>query len=151
MQKKLYRSSKDKMLGGVAGGLAEYFDIDPTLVRILFAITLFMGGTGIIIYIILWIVVPEFPYGIKEPVKPGEPIERNFNPFGDPEYSRRQQEKKDKRTMFFGILLVIIGMLFLADNFFPRIDFEDFFPLLLIGIGTALLINVKKDKTAEGQ
>jgi phage shock protein C len=59
--KKLTRSTNDRMLAGVAGGLAEYFDVDPTLVRVLFALgTLFTGvGLGVIIYIILWIVMPE--------------------------------------------------------------------------------------------
>jgi len=58
MNKKLYRSRKDKMIGGVAGGLGEYFDIDSTLVRIIFVVSLFLGGTGVLAYIILWIVIP---------------------------------------------------------------------------------------------
>ena len=65
--KKLYRSRKDKMLGGVAGGLAEYFDIDPTIVRIIFVVTLFIGGGGFLAYIIMWIVVPEEPFVIVTP------------------------------------------------------------------------------------
>jgi phage shock protein C len=60
-QKRLYRTRIDKMIGGVAGGLAIYFDIDPTIVRVLFVITIFIGGGGILAYIILWIVVPEDP------------------------------------------------------------------------------------------
>ena len=48
MAKKLYRSSTDKMIGGVAGGLAEYFDIDSTLIRVLFIVIVFLGGGGII-------------------------------------------------------------------------------------------------------
>jgi len=48
MAKKLYRSTTDKMLGGIAGGLAEYFDIDSTLIRVLFILTVFLGGGGII-------------------------------------------------------------------------------------------------------
>ncbi|MCZ6703459.1 MAG: PspC domain-containing protein [Ignavibacteria bacterium] len=59
--KRLYRSRIDRMIGGVAGGLANYFDIDPTIVRVLFVITIFIGGGGILAYIILWIVVPEDP------------------------------------------------------------------------------------------
>jgi phage shock protein C len=51
--KRLYRSRLDKMIGGVAGGLAIYFDIDPTIVRVLFVITIFIGGGGILAYIIL--------------------------------------------------------------------------------------------------
>jgi phage shock protein C len=58
--KKLMRS-EDRMIAGVAGGLANYFDIDPTLVRILFVLLTLLGGggLGILIYIVLWIIMPE--------------------------------------------------------------------------------------------
>lgn len=59
--KKLKRSADDRMLAGVAGGLAEYLDIDPVLVRILFVIIALLGGgfAGILIYVVLWIIMPE--------------------------------------------------------------------------------------------
>ena len=57
--KRLYRSRIDRMIAGVCGGLAKYFDIDPTIVRVLFVVSIFIGGGGILAYIILWIVVPE--------------------------------------------------------------------------------------------
>jgi phage shock protein PspC (stress-responsive transcriptional regulator) len=57
--KKLHRSLTDRMIGGVCGGLAEYFNIDPTLIRLLFVLGLiFVGGT-FWAYIIMWIIVPE--------------------------------------------------------------------------------------------
>jgi phage shock protein PspC (stress-responsive transcriptional regulator) len=60
--KRLYRSRDDKMISGVAGGLAEYFDMDPTLVRLIWvALTLLTSGVMILIYIIMAIVVPEAP------------------------------------------------------------------------------------------
>lgn len=55
---RLYRSRSQKMLGGVCGGLGEYFDVDPILIRLLFVVTTFISGAGILAYIILWIVVP---------------------------------------------------------------------------------------------
>lgn len=59
MEKRLVRSSLDKKLAGVCGGLARYFDIDATLVRVVFVLlTLFSGG-GLILYIILWLVMPQ--------------------------------------------------------------------------------------------
>ncbi len=58
MERKLYRSEKDKMIGGVCGGLGEYFNIDSTIVRLVFALIVLYGGSGLILYIILWIVVP---------------------------------------------------------------------------------------------
>ncbi len=59
--KKLIRSADDRMLAGVAGGLAEYLDIDPVIVRLLFVIiTLFGGGlVGILLYAVLWVIMPE--------------------------------------------------------------------------------------------
>jgi len=60
--KKLYRSRTDKKIAGVCAGIAEYFDIDPTVVRIIFVILLLPGGfPGLIPYLILWVVVPEAP------------------------------------------------------------------------------------------
>ena len=59
--KRLYRSRKERMLGGVCGGIAEYFDVDPTLVRLAWVLFTFAGGAGIVAYIIAWIIVPEAP------------------------------------------------------------------------------------------
>jgi phage shock protein C len=141
MEKKLYRSTKDKMIGGVAGGLAEYFDIDPTLARIIFVVSLFMGGTGVIAYILLWIIVPEKPVEFSIP-KPEEAAETNIHT--DDVYQKQKTENKRKRVSFAGIVLIILGMFFLADNFFPRIDFGDFLPIILIIIGIGLLVNSKQ-------
>lgn len=58
-KKKLYRSKKNRMIGGVCGGLGEYFDVDPTLIRLLWAVIFFMGGSGLLVYIIFWIILPE--------------------------------------------------------------------------------------------
>ncbi len=153
MNKKLYRSNKDKMLGGVAGGLAEYFAIDPTLVRIIFVVSLFAGGAGVLAYIILWIVVPEEPYafatpnpqpqdtvneeGGSSPVDPAQPGQYQ-------KYYQAMAEQKHKRSSIFGVVLVIIGLLFLLDNFIPRIHFGDFWPLLLVALGIGMLLNARK-------
>lgn len=60
--RRLYRSCKDKILGGVCGGIAEYLGIDPTIIRILWIIGTLAWGFGILLYIILWIIVPRNPY-----------------------------------------------------------------------------------------
>ncbi len=64
--RKLYRSRKNKVLGGVCGGLGEYFDIDPSLIRLLWVFVVLMGGSGILIYIILWVILPEEDSKVKE-------------------------------------------------------------------------------------
>jgi phage shock protein C len=60
--KKLYRSMRNKMLGGVSAGLGEYLNIDPTIVRLGFVALALMGGPGIVIYLIMWLVVPPEPF-----------------------------------------------------------------------------------------
>lgn len=62
-KKKLTRSRSDRWLAGVCGGIAEYFDVDSTLIRVLFILFGFAVGGGILIYIILWIIIPEAPEG----------------------------------------------------------------------------------------
>jgi phage shock protein PspC (stress-responsive transcriptional regulator) len=59
--KRLMRSTRDKKIGGVCAGLAEYFDLDPTLVRIVWLLAVFCAGTGLLLYIILWIALPLAP------------------------------------------------------------------------------------------
>ena len=59
--KRVYRSKKGKMLAGVCGGIAEYFEVDPVLVRLLFVLLLFMGFVGIIVYLVAWLLIPENP------------------------------------------------------------------------------------------
>lgn len=62
--KKLYRSKDDRWLGGVCGGLAKYFNVDPTVIRVLFILFALAIGGGILAYIIMWIVIPEEPDGL---------------------------------------------------------------------------------------
>ena len=59
--KKLYRSRDKRMIWGICGGLGQYFDIDPTIVRVVWVLTLFLGGWGILAYIILRFVIPLEP------------------------------------------------------------------------------------------
>ena len=63
MMKKLYRSRKDSKIAGVCGGIAEYFSIDPTIIRLLAVITIFFGGGGIVSYLIAWLIIPLEPSG----------------------------------------------------------------------------------------
>ncbi|MGX4762341.1 PspC domain-containing protein [Corynebacterium minutissimum] len=56
--KRLTRSTTDTMIGGVCGGIAETYDLDPTLVRVLFVVATLLGFSGVVLYLILWIVIP---------------------------------------------------------------------------------------------
>ena len=57
--RKLYRSRSQRMLGGVCGGLAEYFSLDATLIRVLFLVLAVFGGSGLVIYVVMWLIVPD--------------------------------------------------------------------------------------------
>ena len=62
MEKKLYKSETNKMLAGVCGGIAEYFNIDPTLVRLRSVVFCALGGSGLLAYIIAALIMPDRPY-----------------------------------------------------------------------------------------
>jgi phage shock protein C len=57
--RKLYRSQNQRMVAGVCGGLAEYFNVDATLIRVLFLVLAVFGGTGLVIYVVMWLIVPD--------------------------------------------------------------------------------------------
>jgi phage shock protein C len=59
--KRLYRSRDNRMVGGVAAGLGEFVSVDPTIIRLAFALSFFLWGGGLLIYLIMWVVVPEEP------------------------------------------------------------------------------------------
>ena len=65
LEKRLYKSSENKMIDGVCGGIAEYFDMDPTLIRLGWVLFCALGGSGIIAYIIAAIIIPRNPQYIK--------------------------------------------------------------------------------------
>jgi len=170
MHKKLYRSVREKMLGGVAAGVAEYFDIDPTIVRLIFVLSIFVGGAGIIAYIIMWIVVPQGPFvpynmntnippqnqgpvtgtdsnsttGGSSGTEPATPPKTETPPDPNPDYSQSHKMHHEKHGISFGIVLVVFGIFLLANNMIDRIHFHDIFPVVLIVLGIGLLINAIK-------
>ncbi|MGD2027498.1 MAG: PspC domain-containing protein [Anaerolineales bacterium] len=66
--RKLYRSRTDRMIGGVAGGLADYLNVDATVVRLLFVFFALAGGPGLLVYLVMLLVVPEEPMGAPDEV-----------------------------------------------------------------------------------
>ena len=81
--KRLYRSRENRMIGGVCSGLGEYFTIDPTLVRLLFILFALTGGSGLLAYLIMLLVIPEKPWESETdaPVEDDKTDQRNNNPF----------------------------------------------------------------------
>jgi phage shock protein C len=142
MNRKLYRSKKDKIIGGVCGGLGKYFDIDPVLIRILFVFLTFFHGSGLIIYLILLIIVPQEPINIDE-------IElKDFTDISGDRPSNYEQttvNRGEKVKKIFGIILLIIGSLLFLENFVKILDFEIIAPLIMILMGLYLIyVSLKK-------
>ncbi len=64
MTRRLYRNTREGMIGGVCAGLADYLNLDPTIVRLIFVLMALLGGHGILVYLILWIVIPPAPQAV---------------------------------------------------------------------------------------
>jgi phage shock protein PspC (stress-responsive transcriptional regulator) len=154
MYKKLYRSVTDKMVGGVCGGLAEYFSIDPVIVRLIFVLAVIFGGSGILAYIILWIIIPEKPF-IITPFNMGQ--SKDDSTTSDEKKSENTQfnmnivndKPQHNRSIYAGAFLILLGGIFLLDNFVPHFHFGDFWPLILIGLGFAIILNAKNKTVNE--
>ncbi|MBU4349173.1 PspC domain-containing protein [bacterium] len=153
MKNKLYRSTKNCVIGGVCGGIAEYFDIDPTLVRLLAILIFFFGGSGIIAYIIGWIIIPQNPNGntednsenkgeIEGKIKKGtdkanKKVEENLSE----ERSKGNSERN--RNIILGVIFIIAGLIFMGSTFFPWITWVAwgaFWPVIIIVVGLVIMI-----------
>ena len=133
MAKKIYRSRKDSIIGGVCGGIAEYFDIDPNLVRLLAILIVFLGGVGVIAYIIAWVIIPQNP---EQEAKMDKKSTQE-------EYVGADQEagKEDnQRYVWGGLILIFLGLFFLLRSFFPRFILINFWPVILVIVGIALML-----------
>jgi phage shock protein C len=162
MDKKLYRSRQDQIVGGVCGGIAEYFGIDATLVRLAFVLFALIEGAGVIAYIIAWIIVPERPreddrrykedvYDVdyKSEDEEGEyKAEQNSSENDETEKKSKQHSKehnKEQRKRVLGLILVALGIFFILDNWIPGFYWRRFWPVILIILGVVLIYReVKK-------
>jgi phage shock protein PspC (stress-responsive transcriptional regulator) len=141
-EKRLYRSRSDAMIGGVCGGLGSYLNVDPILFRLLFVLALIIGGSGLLVYIILWIVIPEeqTPPIQSEPKKPENMTDTNNQPeTGNAPGSTPEKTSRNDGNLWGGLILITLGGIFLIDRFVPRIDFGDLWPLILVVVGIILI------------
>lgn len=138
--RRLYRSQRGKMIGGVCGGIAEYFRIDPTLVRIAFVVLAFAGGWGIVAYIIGLVIIPENPEKVEEDVK------------------REGSEESEVRGAgtVWGVVFILAGLILLLVNYdmlpwqmwrYWYFPWKLFWPFVIIMIGVILLLSRSKGKT----
>ncbi|MDP3878699.1 MAG: PspC domain-containing protein [Dehalococcoidales bacterium] len=158
MKKRLYRSRSDRMIWGVCGGLAEYFDIDPTIVRVIAVLSIFINGLGILAYIILAIVVP---LERSEAATPEDVIGENMEEMKQAAsqlgqevrstFSRQSASAEVTRAQHrgrnvLGIVIVVIGVLFLLAslNFLWWLRWTYLWPLILIAIGVLIILNTRR-------
>lgn len=147
MRDRLFRSRRVKVLGGVAGGLAQYFNIDPIIVRILFVVFTLMHGMGLLLYIILWIVVPEEPFEIAYPIKNDEPKAEGQQAEGSSvnfDTVPPIVKKSGSGRIVAGTILIALGVIFFADRFIPTFDFRDIVPIAFVLLGGLLIWNSLK-------
>jgi len=143
-QKKLYRSCKDQILGGVGAGIAEYFDVDPTLVRLLWALS-FFAGFGIPAYIMAWIIIPLDPNckskktGADEIKDKAEQVAQDIKNAVNENYGLKQKVKHDDFRFWLGLIVVFFAVTLLFQSFFGFSLWHNFWPIILIAIGIVLI------------
>jgi len=76
--RRLYRSNANRMIAGVCGGIAEYLNVDPTLIRLGFVLLTFASGTGILLYLVMAIIVPRVPVGVSPPTAAAVPLDLSW-------------------------------------------------------------------------
>jgi phage shock protein C len=173
-KERLYRSRKEKIIGGVCGGLAEYFDVDPVIIRIIFVLLGLFKGIGLIVYFIMLIIVPFRP-STKDKFSNMESSSGNDEPevtdaeVEDAEIIDETEESENNSSTNFassnkttpparydsksilGISLVVIGAVLLLDKIFPVLTFKILVPVVLIIVGIYFLIDNKKKVSHENR
>lgn len=161
MNEHLYRSRDDRMLAGVAGGLAEIWDADPSLIRIVWALLVVLtGGIALLVYIIMAIVVPEgsaMDVG-EAAAAPPDPAAPASTAAGDPTTTAGDPSAADRRRaaraarraarrehgspvgLVFGAILIIVGIGFFLREWWPAFDFDFVWPLALVALGVVVLV-----------
>ncbi|MGD8375040.1 MAG: PspC domain-containing protein [Acidobacteriota bacterium] len=187
MSGRLTRNTRQAVVAGVASGLGDYLEVDPVLVRLAFVFLCFFGGSGILLYLIAWALIPRDGDAVGPAAGEGPPPQGASpgEPSGDaprtgpgqedvPPLERlaheateagarvaREASQAGRRAaatvrehlprnagrgrLVFGIILIIVGMLFLMDRFLPFRWFWlwDLWPLGLIAVGLMILLNAR--------
>ena len=155
MNRRLYRSRTDTILGGVAAGLAGYLNTDPALVRIAWAILVpLTGGAALVAYVVGWIVVPEEPRGM--PMAPPTPTGGEPIASADPDapvaavdtgsgWTAPEPVRSDGRAgVVVGIGLVLLGLWFLVREYLPEFNWNLVWPVVIVVIGLFVLFNARR-------
>jgi phage shock protein C len=159
MDDRLYRSRHERMISGVAGGLAERLDVDPSIVRVIWVLLVLPTGfLALLAYVVMAIVVPEEPPAeavVAESATAGGPtalpaqVAPTAQAWADPRAQRRAEREARRAArravggngaVILGGILVVVGALFLARQFLPELDIDLLWPIVLMVIGVALVL-----------
>jgi phage shock protein PspC (stress-responsive transcriptional regulator) len=143
MRKTLYRSQEQQMIGGVCGGLAEHFDIDPTWLRLLAVLLIFASGFGLVAYLVAWIIIPRGP--LPQATAAAAAANAQVIPPTPPRATSSAPARSP--GMIIGIVLVLVGLIFLFDHLFFWFDWAYVWPLVLIGLGVVLVYHSIKPQS----
>jgi len=160
MNRRLYRSTTDTVLGGVAAGVSEYLDVDPSIVRIVWAVLgLVTGGIFVVLYVVMWIVVPEVPRPLpraeagtlESATTAGEGTAAEASAGSG--YAGSAAEPHDRRrgsgngALIVGLALIGVGVWFLVRQYVD-IDIDRFWPVGLVLLGVLLLfVSMRRSST----
>ena len=146
-QMRLERSTTNRVVGGVCGGIAEYLAVDPTLVRVTFVIvTIITAGLGILGYILLLVLMPlpGQPAPFVSSPSPGESALQRTSSQGENPLPSSEAHAADteRRRMAIGYLLIALGVVFFAGQLgiFRPVRFELVWPLVLVALGALLIV-----------
>ena len=126
----------NKVIGGVCSGLAEFFGLDVALVRIAFVIAFMFASFGFWLYIILWIVLPE---GQQTTDNGQQPTANSQQPTAN-----SQAPESKVKSVLAGSFVILIGLLFLINNFIPINWVWKLWPLILVAIGVVMIVTASK-------
>lgn len=139
--KKIFRSVDDCIVAGICGGIAQFFEIDSSLIRILFVLLALGGGGGILIYIVLWLVIPrEKEMKIEEEIKNFTEKAKNKAKSMAKDIKLENRVKKMRKNNILAIVLILVGLFAIWNEISPiKIDWDLFWPGILILTGILLL------------
>ena len=132
-RRSLYRCRHDRRIAGVAAGVAEFFDLDPTLVRLVWFVSIFFGGFGLLLYIVMALIVPNEPLSEEELAAPANA--------GSPHRHAGRSGNGGLGLTFVGLALIVFGGLALANTFFVDWGYSGTFlwPGFILAIGVLLV------------
>lgn len=144
MRERLYRSRTDRMIFGVAGGMARWLDVDPAVVRLVWALLIIAGGVGLLLYIVAAIVVPEEPLGAMPPPASGQAVSGDSGGSGWTAPRTTARSGTGSAPVIIGVVLVLLGAWFLAERYIDWLDNALLWPALLIVVGALLLMGATR-------